>query len=466
MKKATFDPSKRLDLYFRINRNGSKAFSFFNVSGTARSLIYEEYSLVIRKFQGGPVYITLPLTIDTNVITATITESQSRINEGEYYWELIRVDLGKTWLNGKAVFHNGVFDGVDTDTTDITIAESTETINITISESGTGGSDPIVYTSGNAVEVGTDNKVGWGNQFTKNTSIPGASVNVELGTTGSRLNRFLFRVADLFEVLMPTGGTWRAIVGTSQLLVNNVAIGMLHDKLIQFQDGASNAILNIITENDGNGIVPEIQAKVPIKLQVINDTAVLEALDSALYEGAIVYQNFNGHGLLFSNGERWADIIQYTLLEVVTTTATSGTGLTIMGDVEIGTGPVNKPKPYDKFIAVWVVELLSTTSTRFFLRVGTTVVNTTIFDFTIAGPSPGIYTITAEVLVLPDLNTQHITVNINGIADTSSAYHVISNYSVTEITDVWQLDFRMSTAVNAQAVRRLKTFEVYHSSGI
>lgn len=255
MKKATFDPSKRLDLYFRINRNGSKAFSFFNVSGTARSLIYEEYSLVIRKFQGGPVYITLPLTIDTNVITATITESLSRINEGEYYWELIRVDLGKTWLNGKAVFHNGVFDGVDTDTTDITIAESTETINITISESGTGGSDPIVYTSGNAVEVGTDNKVGWGNQFTKNTSIPGDSVNVELGTTDSRLNRFLFRVADLFEVLMPIGGTWRAIVGTAQLLMNSESIGILHDSLIEFQRaGADRPVMAISTVDGIEGV--------------------------------------------------------------------------------------------------------------------------------------------------------------------------------------------------------------------
>jgi len=466
MKKATFDPAKRLDLYFRINRNGSKAFNFLNADGSVRSLIYQTYSMVISNYAGGATLIDIPLVIAGNVITATITEVLSRVNEGEYFWQLIRTDTGKTYLTGKAIFHNGIFDGIETDSTDIVISDNTETINITISESGTGGSSGPVYTSGNAVEVGSDNKVGWGNEFTKNTTIPGNTVNVQLGTTESPLNRFLFRVADLFEVLMPAGGTWRTVVGTAQFIINSVSIGILHDKLIQFQkEGATSSVLDIITE-DTEEVKPQVKSNVPIKLQIISDPAVLEAMDPALYEGAMLYQRFNGLGVLFSNGERWADFIPYTLLEVVTSAVTSGTALTSMGSVEIGTGPVNKPKPYDKFIATWVIELLTTTSTRFFLRVGTTVINTTIFDFTKASPSPGVYAITAEVLVLPDLNTQHITVTMKAIADQGAAYHIVSSYSVTEISDVWQLDFRMSTAVNAQAVRRLKTFEVYHTSAI
>ncbi len=132
MKAASFDPAKRLDLYFRCNRSGDKNFVFTNSNGSARSLIYEEFAFNIYQNQGErKVYITLPLSYNQNTLTASITKALSNINEGEYYYELYNVDTEKTWLCGDAIFHNGKFDGV-TETTGITVSEGGDDVVITV----------------------------------------------------------------------------------------------------------------------------------------------------------------------------------------------------------------------------------------------------------------------------------------------------------------------------------------------
>jgi hypothetical protein len=412
MKKATFDPAKRLDLYFRINRNGSKAFVFKNSEGEARSLAYEEFEFNIKEYSGGRISISIPLTISENILTAEITEALSRVNEGEYYYELIRSDIGKTWLNGKAIFHNGVFDGVDNDTEDITISETGETIEITVMESGTGGSGPV-YTSGNAIEVDEENAVNLGNQFTKNTSIPGNEFNVELGTTDSRLNRFLFRVADLFEVLMPTGGTWRAIVGTSQLLVNNVAIGMLHNKLIQFQDGASNAVLNIITENDGDIIVPSIQAKVPIAPPIVYVQSELDALDVTKYNGHLVFKDFSSSisrikQPIYSDGAAWRYIIQLLDIDGVTTPQEINGSGQPAARLPIGEGNTEANMTIKMTVAF---ELLSATISAL-----ADFISGDLTLLTITKTTPGIYLLKMEAILLSG-NRWMLTGTVTGPGD-------------------------------------------------
>jgi hypothetical protein len=136
MKAATFDPAKRLDLYFRCNRSGSKDFVFTNEDGSAHSLIYLDFTFNIYQNQGErKVYITLPLAYNQNTLTASITKALSNINEGEYYYELYNVDTEETWLCGDAIFHNGKFDGV-TETEDITIITGGESIAVTVSVPG------------------------------------------------------------------------------------------------------------------------------------------------------------------------------------------------------------------------------------------------------------------------------------------------------------------------------------------
>lgn len=136
MKAASFDPAKRLDLYFRCNRSGSKDFVFTNDDGSAHSLIYLDFEFNIYQNQGErKVYISLPISYNANTLTASITKALSNINEGEYYYELYNVDTEETWLCGDAHFHNGKFDGV-TETEDITIITGGESIAVTVSVPG------------------------------------------------------------------------------------------------------------------------------------------------------------------------------------------------------------------------------------------------------------------------------------------------------------------------------------------
>lgn len=132
-KQATFDPAKRLDLYFRCNRAGSKDFVFTYSNGSAYSFIYQEFTFNIYRNQGErKVLITLPLVYASNTLTASITKSLSNINEGEYYYELYNTDTEETWLCGDANFHNGKFDGVNADQNSVTVSIDGETIAITL----------------------------------------------------------------------------------------------------------------------------------------------------------------------------------------------------------------------------------------------------------------------------------------------------------------------------------------------
>ena len=141
MQKSTFDPARELTLFFRCNRAGSKDFVFTYSDGSSYSFIYDEVELHIYKNQGDKKkLISLThvsgLVLNSNTVTASITKALSNIPEGEYYWELYRTDLEETWLCGDAFFHNGKFDGVNSDSNTIIVSENGEQINITVSTSG------------------------------------------------------------------------------------------------------------------------------------------------------------------------------------------------------------------------------------------------------------------------------------------------------------------------------------------
>jgi len=118
---STFDPSRRLDLYFRINRAYTKDFVFVDADLADLDITGHTFTLII-KTNPGAISNVISLTLgfglefavyETNVLTAEVTSAQTLIDEGEYYWELYVSDIQETWLNGKAYFHNGIFDGID-----------------------------------------------------------------------------------------------------------------------------------------------------------------------------------------------------------------------------------------------------------------------------------------------------------------------------------------------------------------
>lgn len=118
IRSASFDPSRRLDFNFRINRIGEKTLTFFGSDDLPFSLIYEDFEFFIKRYPGDKqstisLGLGTGLSIDDNQLIITVTAIQSSITEGEYYYELYKPDDGQTWLSGKAFFHNGPFDASD-----------------------------------------------------------------------------------------------------------------------------------------------------------------------------------------------------------------------------------------------------------------------------------------------------------------------------------------------------------------
>lgn len=141
LRSATFDPARRLDLYFRLNRSGNKRFIFIDSSGDSYDISGIDFQLFVSDYPGARQN-RISLTIgsglsvpayEDNILDAEVTADQTPINEGEYYWELYVISDKKTWLCGKAYFHNGEFDGVGGDTDTLTISEYGEIVQVTIS---------------------------------------------------------------------------------------------------------------------------------------------------------------------------------------------------------------------------------------------------------------------------------------------------------------------------------------------
>lgn len=138
---TTIDPSRRLDFPFRLRRAGSKKFIFLNSSGTALDISSFGFVLNIKEYPGARTNV-ISLSVGSgltvggagnNELTASFTVANTSVQEQEYYWELYKGSTSKTYLNGLAPAHNGVFDGVsnDQDTLTITDGSSEVTINIT-----------------------------------------------------------------------------------------------------------------------------------------------------------------------------------------------------------------------------------------------------------------------------------------------------------------------------------------------
>jgi hypothetical protein len=114
---VSLDPGRSVRLNFRIKRRADKTFVFtendidLDISGYT-------WQLFIKKNAGDKknvISLTLGFGLSipiysTNTLVASFTSVQTDIPEGEYYWELVRTDIEKTWLNGYAYFKFGPVD--------------------------------------------------------------------------------------------------------------------------------------------------------------------------------------------------------------------------------------------------------------------------------------------------------------------------------------------------------------------
>lgn len=145
--ETSIDPARRLDFYFRVKRAGSKKFVFKDADGAAINISAFEFELNIKEYagaRGNKIALTVGsgLTVGgsgNNELTAAFTVANTNINEGEYFFELVKGSTDKTYLTGKAFAHNGIFDGVETDTSAVTITDGSSTVTITLSDTMSAG---------------------------------------------------------------------------------------------------------------------------------------------------------------------------------------------------------------------------------------------------------------------------------------------------------------------------------------
>lgn len=138
MNQGSYDPSQPLKLYFRCARNGTLDFVFVDSSGNPYSLIYEDVEFHVYKNEGDkkPVFSLTPgdgiSFPSTGRIRTTVTIAKTNINEGQYYFELYRPDLGKTWVADYAIFHNGRFDGIQESSETVIVSDEGNEVTITV----------------------------------------------------------------------------------------------------------------------------------------------------------------------------------------------------------------------------------------------------------------------------------------------------------------------------------------------
>lgn len=129
--KASFDPSRNLDLYFRRKRNGSIDLTFMS-GGVPYDLT--SVDLVFRSD------FDVSTSINSNVATLSFSESTD-INRSTYFWELYNVTSGKTWLSGTAYFTEGLSAEAD-DNQSIEININGDQVAIEINSSDVNGGTP------------------------------------------------------------------------------------------------------------------------------------------------------------------------------------------------------------------------------------------------------------------------------------------------------------------------------------
>lgn len=105
MAAVTFDPSRQIDLYFRVNRAGSRVINFVTPSGAAYDVSNRTFEFVVKDFYGNTVFSVSPV-VSSNQVTVSVTANQTNIAPAKYYWQLNITD--RTWLNGGAYFHSNL----------------------------------------------------------------------------------------------------------------------------------------------------------------------------------------------------------------------------------------------------------------------------------------------------------------------------------------------------------------------
>lgn len=233
---TSIDPSRRLDLYFRVKRAGSKKFIFLDASGNPIDVSAYSLALYIKEYAGARTNV-IALTVGSgltiggagnNEATAAFTVANTNINEGEYFLELYKGSTSKTYLNGKAIAHNGLFDGVSNDTSSVIITDGADTVTVQITDAPASGSIPLVDF---ATELTFD-------QDSEMETVLGGTTTFTLAASG-HVNGvgIIARINEPVAVNFPAG--FEAISGSDSISTSHMNIIIF--RYFSDYDGAGNA---------------------------------------------------------------------------------------------------------------------------------------------------------------------------------------------------------------------------------
>jgi len=128
MSSVSYDPAREIKLYFRIGRRQTKRFIFYE-DGEPFDIVGITWTLFIKEYPGArtnAINLTLGngLSIsiyDDNILQSDFSVANTKIREGEYYFELLRSDIPETIINGYAIFSYGVLDAENSGDIEINI---------------------------------------------------------------------------------------------------------------------------------------------------------------------------------------------------------------------------------------------------------------------------------------------------------------------------------------------------------
>ncbi len=113
MSKITFGGEATLNLYKRVNSEETIKFVFKDSAGDPYIYPSNLFTFLVKKNYGDKKNVfsmdsTSGVTLVSNELSVQISDTDSNINEGEYYYQLLYD--GKVKINGTITFYNGVVD--------------------------------------------------------------------------------------------------------------------------------------------------------------------------------------------------------------------------------------------------------------------------------------------------------------------------------------------------------------------
>jgi len=190
IKGVAFTKEKQLPFYARVNEAGiPRVFTFLNLDGTPHPISGYDFKVKVKEREFYPanlfeLSVGSGLTVQgasLNQLLISPTKANFTRKVGTNFWTLYSEADENTWLNGPFYFHDGKFDGLETETETIHVGGSND-VTITISFGNDGTTE--IHDWAGTTDLPDDVKSGYWIKFASDCTVPylGGSVLYPAGS--------------------------------------------------------------------------------------------------------------------------------------------------------------------------------------------------------------------------------------------------------------------------------------------